>query len=60
MEVAVVILTYNGEKFLEQFLPNVIEYSKDATIYLADNCSTDNSVDYLKQNFPNIKLIINL
>jgi GT2 family glycosyltransferase len=59
MEVAVVILNYNGEKFLKQFLPNVIEYSKDATIYLADNCSTDNSVNYLKQNFPEVKLIIN-
>lgn len=59
MEIAVVILNYNGEKFLEQFLPNVIEYSKDATIYVADNCSTDNSVEFLKQNFPEIKLIIN-
>jgi len=59
LEIAVVILNYNGENFLEKFLPNVIEHSKNATIYVADNCSTDNSVDYLKANFPSVKLIIN-
>jgi len=59
LEIAVVILNYNGENFLEKFLPNVIEHSKNATIYVADNCSTDNSVDYLKANFPDVKLIIN-
>lgn len=59
MEIAVVILNYNGEKFLEEFLPTVIEHSKNATVYVADNCSTDNSVDFLKQNFPDVRLIIN-
>lgn len=59
MEIAVVILNYNGENFLEKFLPNVITNSKNATIYVADNCSTDNSISYLKANFPEIKLIIN-
>lgn len=59
MEIAVVILNYNGENFLEKFLPNVIEHSQNATIYVADNCSTDNSVAYLKSNFPDVKLIIN-
>lgn len=58
--VAVVILNWNGAKFLEQFLPNVIEYSKkDATVYVADNASTDNSVELLKQKFPEVSLIIN-
>lgn len=59
MEIAVVILNYNGKNFLEKFLPNVIEHSQNATIYVADNCSTDNSVNYLKTNFPNVKLILN-
>ena len=59
MEIAVVILNYNGENFLDKFLPNVIENPKNATIYVADNCSTDNSIEYLKENFPQIKLIIN-
>lgn len=59
MEVAVVILNYNGVKFLKQFLPTVITHSQNATVYVADNCSTDTSVDFLKENFPSIKLIIN-
>ena len=59
MDVAVVILNYNGVKFLKQFLPAVIMHSQNATVYVADNCSTDNSVDFLKENFPDIKLILN-
>ena len=59
MEIAVVILNYNGENFLEKFLPNVLENSKIATVYVADNCSTDNSVEFLKTNFPEVNLIIN-
>lgn len=60
MKVAVVILNWNGEKFLEGFLPSVIAcntfYSK---IILADNASTDNSVAYVKNNFPNVEIIQN-
>ena len=57
-KVAVVILNYNGQKFLEQFLPNVIQYSSaDAEIIVADNCSTDTSIEFLKNHFPNIRVI---
>jgi len=59
LEIAVVILNYNGEKFLKDFLPSVVSNSKEATIYVVDNCSTDNSVSFLKDNYPEIKLIIN-
>ena len=59
-KVAVVILNYNGRKFLEEFLPNVIENTSSvADIIVADNKSTDDSVDFMKKNFPNIKLILN-
>ncbi len=59
-KVAVVILNYNGKDFLEKFLPNVIENSSDtAEIIVADNKSTDDSVDFMRNNFPNIRLIIN-
>lgn len=57
MRVAVVILNWNGKNFLEKFLPNVIEHSKTATIYVADNASTDDSVTFVKTNFPKVKLI---
>ena len=57
---AVVILNYNGRKFLERFLPNVIENSSDvADVIVADNASTDDSVEFMRNNFPDIRLIIN-
>jgi len=58
-EIAIVILNYNGVKFLEKFLPNVIQFSPKNKIYVADNQSTDDSVQFLKTNYPQIKLIIN-
>ena len=59
-EVAVVILNWNGKKFLEQFLPGVVENSKgQAEVIIADNASTDDSVSFLKTNFPNIRIIQN-
>jgi len=57
--VAVVILNYNGRGFLEKFLPKVIANSADAEVIVADNQSTDDSVAFLKQNFPSIRLIVN-
>ncbi len=57
-KVAVVILNWNGRKHLEQFLPSVVEHSGFATIYVADNGSTDDSVDFLKKNFPQVKLVL--
>ncbi|RED49429.1 glycosyltransferase family 2 protein [Seonamhaeicola aphaedonensis] len=59
MKVAVVILNWNGKKLLEQFLPSVVAYSKDATLYLADNASTDGSVDFVVTHFPSIQIIQN-
>jgi GT2 family glycosyltransferase len=59
MKIAVVILNWNGQKLLEQFLPSVIMYSEAAEIYVADNASTDDSVSFLKSKFPTIKIIQN-
>lgn len=59
MKVAVVILNWNGRKLLETFLPSVVKNSKEAQIYLADNASKDDSVLYVKQNFPQVKIIQN-
>lgn len=58
-KIAVVILNWNGIKLLEQFLPSVIQFSQDAAIYVADNASTDDSVNFVKQNFPTVKIIKN-
>ncbi len=59
MRIAIVILNWNGEKLLESFLPSVTRYSGGAEIYVADNASSDGSVDFLKANYPSIKIIQN-
>ncbi|MES2131521.1 MAG: glycosyltransferase family 2 protein [Bacteroidota bacterium] len=56
---AVVILNWNGKKFLESFLPGVLKNSPEATVYVADNQSADGSVDFLKNHFPEVKIIVN-
>ena len=59
MKVAIVILNWNGKKILEQFLPSVFEFSEEATIYVADNASTDKSIPYLKEKFNKVTIIQN-
>ncbi|MGB6268993.1 MAG: glycosyltransferase family 2 protein [Olleya sp.] len=59
MNIAVVILNWNGKKLLEKFLPSVLLHSQEATIYVVDNASTDGSVAYVKANFTEVKIIQN-
>ena len=59
MTIAVVILNWNGKALLEKFLPSVIQYSPEATIYIMDNASTDTSVSFVKENFPNVIMLQN-
>jgi GT2 family glycosyltransferase len=57
---AVVILNWNGRKYLEQFLPPLIQYSSgEAEIIVADNASNDDSISFLETNFPSIRIIRN-
>jgi GT2 family glycosyltransferase len=60
MRIAIVILNWNGRKFLERFLPKVLETSRSiADVYVADNGSEDDSVSFLQSNFPEVKVIEN-
>jgi len=59
LKLAIVILNWNGTPLLKQFLPSVIEHSKEAEIYVADNASTDDSVAFVKTHFPSVKIIQN-
>ncbi len=59
MKIAVVILNWNGKNLLEQFLPSVVEYSKEASIYVADNASTDDSIEFIKSKYSSVKIIQN-
>ncbi|MDR2126989.1 MAG: glycosyltransferase family 2 protein [Prevotellaceae bacterium] len=59
-KVAVVILNWNGRKIMEEFLPSVVKHtnSKQTKIIVADNGSTDDSLEFLSQKFPDIEQII--
>lgn len=56
---AVVILNWNGIKWIQKFLPTIIEKSNEANIYIADNASNDESVDFVNNNYPSVKIIQN-
>ncbi len=56
--IAVVILNYNGQGYLEQFLPSVVaSVYAGVEIWVADNGSTDDSVDFLKRHYPAVRLL---
>ena len=59
IKIAIVILNWNGKSLLERFLPNLVEHSSNASIFIADNASTDDSLNFIKKKFPSIKIIIN-
>lgn len=59
MKVAIAILNWNGAELLKQFLPSVLEFSKDADLYVIDNASTDESIKVVQEHFPQVNLILN-
>ena len=57
-KIAVVILNWNGKNFLQRFLPSVLSTSySHYEVIVADNGSSDDSVDFLQNNYPAIRLI---
>lgn len=57
-KLAIVILNWNGEEMLKKYLPAVMHYSREeAQIYVADNASTDGSLNLLAQEFPECNII---
>ena len=59
MKIAIVILNWNGKKLLQQFLPSVVNFSKQAKIYVADNASTDDSILFIEEEYPEVTIIKN-
>ncbi len=59
MKCAVIILNWNGEKMLRQFLPSVVQYNQepDTIVIVADNGSTDNSLQILQEEFPTVQVL---
>jgi GT2 family glycosyltransferase len=54
---AVVILNWNGLRFLQEFLPSVVANSPGCEVIVADNASTDGSLAFLETVFPQVRLI---
>jgi GT2 family glycosyltransferase len=68
MKVAIVILNWNGRGMLERFMPSVVKYSHrqhfsvldtdfDTEVVVADNGSSDDSLPFLQQNYPDVPLV---
>lgn len=62
LKVNIIILNYNGRELLQECLPSIIKATKLSKnlrkITVIDNLSTDNSVEYLKETFPDVNVIV--
>lgn len=58
-KLAVIILNWNGKKLLKEFIPSASKYTSgdDVDLFVADNGSTDGSLDWLMKNHPEVKVI---
>lgn len=56
-KIAIVILNWNGRKMMEKYLPSVLEHSKEAEVYIADNNSSDDSLEWLRIYINKVKVI---
>ena len=58
-QVSIVILNWNTRSFLEQFLPGLVQHSQlpGVEIVVADNKSTDDSMEFMAREYPEIKTI---
>ncbi|MEM9328950.1 MAG: glycosyltransferase family 2 protein [Bacteroidota bacterium] len=54
---AAVILNYNGSNFLRQFLPTLLQHCGSQHVIVADNASTDDSLEVMATNFPDVEIV---
>lgn len=54
----IVILNWNGATMLQRFLPSVLKNSEGAEVVVADNDSTDNSLQVMADEFPSVRTIV--
>ena len=57
-KLSIVILNWNGADMMRRFLPSVIQNSGDAEIVVADNGSTDGSLEMLSREFPSVRQVV--
>jgi len=58
MKVSILILNYNGKGLLLSYLGSVVAHQENAEVWVVDNMSTDDSIDFVKKNFPEVKILI--
>ena len=58
-KIGIFILNYNGIFWLKKNLKNLVNYSENADIIVIDNKSSDQSVNYINETFPSVKIKIN-
>ncbi len=57
-ELAIVILNWNGSAMMKKYLPSVVKNSSEAQVIVADNASTDDSLEVLAKEFPTVRTIV--
>lgn len=57
MKIGIVILNWNGLALLKRYLPSVVKYSGEHSIYVADNASKDTSISWVQENYPIVRII---
>ena len=58
MKVAILILNYNGKALLYSYLGSVVSHKEEAQVWVVDNASTDDSLDVVQNNFPEVKVLV--
>ena len=54
---SIIIVTYNHLKYLNDCITSIMKQDYPHEIILVDNCSTDGTIEYVKENFPDITII---
>ena len=57
MKTTVVIPNYNGKHFLQDCLDSLLQSTVEIAVIVVDNGSTDGSVSWIQEHFPQVKLI---
>ena len=59
LEIAVLIVTYNGEEYISDCIGSLLDYFNQDEIYIVDNCSSDDTIEIVESSFPSVNIIKN-
>ena len=59
LEIAVLIVTYNGEEYISECIGSLLDHFNQDEIYIVDNCSSDDTIEILESSFPSLNIIKN-